>query len=125
MIKKYLKVGLFGFLTWLIPFVISFFFYSKDGQPVIDIFLFKSIMIVIASATGASFLVLYFKKIDKNYFHEGIIVGVVWLVINIILDLIILVPMSKMNIGTYFAQIGLRYLVIPIMSISIGYIAEK
>ncbi len=69
--NKSLKIALFGFLTWLIPFVVSFFFYSKEGQPLIDIFLFKSIMIVVGSLTGASLLVLYFRGLKKDYLKEG------------------------------------------------------
>lgn len=50
---------------------------------------------------------------------------IVWLVINWILDLVVLVPMAKMAIGIYFAHIGLRYLMIPTMSISMGYLLQN
>ncbi|MFC1823531.1 hypothetical protein ACFL9T_12545 [Thermodesulfobacteriota bacterium] len=123
--KKYLKILLFGFLAWLIPFVVSIFFYSKEGKPIVDIFLFKSIMIVVGAITGAFLMVLYLKKLTRNYLNEAIIIGLSWFAINIILDLIILLPMMKVSIGTYFAQIGLRYLVIPVMSIAMGYVAEN
>ncbi|MEE9564749.1 MAG: hypothetical protein V3V63_03470 [Candidatus Hydrothermarchaeaceae archaeon] len=123
--NKTLKIALFGFLTWLIPFVVSFFFYSKEGQPLIDIFLFKSIMIVVGSLTGASLLVLYFRGLKKDYLKEGVIVGLAWFAINIIMDLAVLVPMSGMSIGSYFAQIGLRYIIIPIMSTAMGYVADN
>lgn len=123
--NKSLKIALFGFLTWLIPFVVSFFFYSKEGQPLIDIFLFKSIMIVVGSLTGASLLVLYFRGLKKDYLKEGVIVGLAWFAINIIMDLAVLVPMSGMSIGSYFAQIGLRYIIIPIMSTAMGYVADN
>ena len=122
--NKYLKIGLFGFLTWLIPFLAGFLFYSPDGQPTIDALTFKAIMIVVGSITGAILLVFYFRKIDKNYLPEGLIVGMAWFVINILLDLLILVPMSKMAIGTYFAQIGFEYLTIPTMSIAMGLVAK-
>lgn len=120
MVKQYLKNIFYGFLAWLIPFVASFFFYTRDGKILIDISLFKSIMIVVGSISGAWLLVCYFKKINHNFLKEGIIVGVIWLSLNIILDLIILIPMSGMSIPDYFAQIGLRYLSIPAMSIAIG-----
>lgn len=123
--KKYLKIGLFGVLTWLIPFVASFFFFSREGKVLIDIFLFKTIMVVLGSVVGAFFLILYFKKIKKNYLKEGIVVGLIWFILNILLDLIVLIPMSGMNVGDYFAQIGLRYLIIPVMSIAVGYVAES
>jgi hypothetical protein len=124
LVKKYLKNVLYGFLAWLIPFVASFFFYSKEGLT-IDIFLFKSIMIVVGSISAAILLVLYFKKISTAYLKEGIIVGIVWFGINILLDLLILIPMSGMSIADYFTQIGIRYLVMPAMSITVGKSLEN
>jgi uncharacterized membrane protein YpjA len=122
--NKYLKLSLFGFLTWLVPFVSGFLFYSPQGQLVVDALVFKAVMVVVGSIAGAALLVLYFSKIEKNYVSEGVMVGVVWLVLNILLDLLILVPMSKMATGTYFAQIGLEYLTIPTMSIAMGLVAR-
>ena len=118
--NKNIRNILYGFLAWLIPFVVAFFFYSKEGGLVIDIFLFKSIMIVVGAISGAFLLVSYFKNIHANYLYEGIIVGLTWLGINILLDLLVLVPMSEMSYADYFAQIGLRYLVMPVMSIMVG-----
>ena len=77
--KKYLRNILYGFLAWLIPFVISVFFYTREGKLTIDIFLFKSIMIVVGSFSAAFLLVSNFKKINADYFKEGIIVGLTWL----------------------------------------------
>ena len=119
-INKHIRNILYGFLAWLIPFVASFFFYSKEGGLTIDIFLFKSIMIVVGSISAAILLVSYFKKIDTAYLNEGIIVGLTWFGINILLDLLVLIPMSGMSVADYFTQIGLRYLVMPVMSIMIG-----
>jgi len=120
MMKKYLKNVLYGFLAWLVPFVTAFFFYTREGKLTIDIFLFKTIMIVVGSISGAFLLVSYFKKINADYIKEGILVGVIWFGINILLDLLILIPMSGMSIPNYFTQIGLRYLAIPAMSIAVG-----
>lgn len=124
--KQYLKLALFGFLTWLIPFIVSFFFYSKDGHLLIgDIFLFKSIMIITGCLTGVVLLILYFNKINERYLYHGILIGIVWLALNWVLDLLILVPMAKLSLYDYFAQVGLRYLIIPIISIGTGYMLEK
>ena len=118
--NKNIRNILYGFLAWLIPFVTAFFFYSKEGGLVIDIFLFKTIMIVVGAIVGAFLLVSYFKRVNANYLYEGIIVGLTWLGINILLDLLVLVPMSEMALPDYFAQIGLRYLVMPVMSMMVG-----
>jgi hypothetical protein len=119
MLKKYLKNILYAFLAWLIPFAASFFFYSKEGLT-IDIFLFKSIMIVVGSFSAAFLLISYFKKIGADYLKEGIIVGILWFSINILLDLLVLIPISGMSVADYFTRIGIGYLAMPAMSIAVG-----
>jgi len=111
----------FGILTWLIPFLGAFPFYSPEKGLLIDLFLFKTIMIVLGAFVGTIFLVLYFKEIKKNYIKAGIIVGLAWLLINWGLDLIFLLPMSQMPVGQYFTEIGLRYLSLPIFSLGIAW----
>lgn len=118
--KKYLKNVLFGFIAWLIPFISAFFFYTREGKLIIDQLLFKNIMVVVGSVTGAILLVLYFKKIKTDYLKEGIITGIIWFAVNIVLDLLILIPMSGMPVSTYFTRIGLEYLAIPAMAIAVG-----
>lgn len=122
--KNFFKILLFGFLTWLVPFVVAFFFYDRNGQPTMDIFFIKSILMVVSAIFGAYLLVVYFKQLKENFLKEGLIVGFSWLVINWLLDIVILLPMAKMTFEDWFTQIGLRYLVIPVFSISFGYIAE-
>jgi hypothetical protein len=119
--NKNLRMFVYGFFTWLIPFAFSFLFYGKDGKLAIDQLVFKAIITVIGGIVGIAFLVTYFKRIDKDYITEGVFVGVAWLIMNIALDLLTLVLMFKMQIGTYLTQIGLSYLVIPTMAIGMGY----
>jgi hypothetical protein len=118
--KKFLKNLLFGFMAWLIPFVAAFFFYSREGKLAIDQLLFKNIMVVVGSITGAILLILYFKKINQDYLKEGVMVGIIWLAVNLILDLLVLIPMSGMTVSSYFPRIGLGYLAIPAMAIAVG-----
>jgi hypothetical protein len=110
----------FGLLSWLVPFAVSVLLYSPAGEPLYDIFLVKSILIVVGGTTGALLLVLYFRRITENYLAEGAVAGTVWLLINWALDLVVLVPMGGMGIADYFAQIGLRYLLIPAIAVAIG-----
>jgi len=123
--NKHFRNILYGFLAWLIPFVASIFFYTKEGGLIIDIFFFKTIMIIVGSISGAFLLISYFKRINIGYLKEGIYVGITWFVINILLDLLVLIPMSGMAISDYFLQIGLRYLVMPVMSIMVGIALEN
>lgn len=52
--------------------------------------------------------------------RAGLIVGLLWMGINVGLDLLILVPLTKMSLPDYFGDIALRYLVIPTMAVAIG-----
>lgn len=61
--NKYLKLGVFGFVSWIVPFVTAFLFYSQEGQLLVDVSFFKSVMAVVGSATGAVLLVMYFSKV--------------------------------------------------------------
>ena len=116
---------LFGFLSWLIPFLASIPFYSMQGGLLVDVFLFKSIMIVVGSLVGTVLMVVLFLRIHESYLREGILIGFSWLLINWVLDALVLVPMSGMNAATYFSQIGIRYLVIPIIAIGMGFVLER
>jgi uncharacterized membrane protein YpjA len=95
------------------------------GELSIDIYLFKSIMIIIGGVAAAIFIIVYFNEVSSDFVKESIILGVSWLVINLILDLLILIPMSKMTLGDYFVQIGIRYLVIPVMCIMVGLVLKN
>ena len=53
--NKTLTILLLGILIWLVPFVISMFFFDRSGQLTISEDLFKSIMIVVSSLIGFLF----------------------------------------------------------------------
>jgi hypothetical protein len=118
--NKYLRSILYGVIAWLIPFIVAVFFYSRDGKLTVDVFLFKSVMIVLGCFSASFLIVSYFKGISEAYVREGITIGVVWLSISLLLDFLILIPMSGISVTEYFMQIGLRYLVIPVMTIMVG-----
>jgi hypothetical protein len=122
--KSIKKALIFGFLSWLVPFVFSFLFFSPKGELLINQLLFKNIMIVSATWFTAFLIIKYFKIVDKNYVKEGLLLGLLWMVINLVLDMVTLVPMGK-TIGDYLPQIGLGYLMIPAMTVLAGKILEN
>ena len=71
---------------WLIPFLMGFLFFDQEGNLVISE-IFKSIMIVIGSMFGVIFGVAYFRDIKEDYLKEGVILGIVWLIVNWVCDL--------------------------------------
>lgn len=123
--NKYLKICLFGFLVWLIPLIVSFLIFGlhEDYRP-----LFESIMTVAVTLSVVIFSVLHFKTVDKDYVKEGVMIGITWLIINLIIDLIIMVLLEspmQMSIGDYMMDIGLTYVIIPVITIGFGMILEK
>lgn len=110
------KIGfLYSFLVWLIPFVISFLIYSLKIQ---NNPLFETIMSIVLVITGSIFLLLYIKDnldIKKLELFE---LGFLFFIISIILDSFLFLegPM-KMSFYNYMLDIGLTYLIYPILAI--------
>jgi hypothetical protein len=114
-----------GFLSWLLPFALSFVFYKPSGELTVSYDLFKSLMIVLGSVTGCFLLFRYFKFVERDFIKQGVLVGISWFLINIILDTLILLPMMDESFSNYFISIGLRYTVIPAISITMGYLLNR
>jgi len=126
MINKTLaKNFLPGFLSWLIPFLVSFLFYKPGGQLLVPYATFKSTIMLVGVISGCYLLLRYFLFVDGNYILNGVVVGFSWFAINIILDSIILIPMMKTSFTEYFISIGMSYFSIPTISILIGVLLSK
>lgn len=126
MTKKIIaKNILLGFLSWLIPFAVSFLFYKPGGELVVPYATFKSTIMVVGVISGCYLLFRYFKFVDSDFIKNAVIVGLSWFAINIILDAVILIPIMKTTFADYFMSIGLSYFSIPIISITMGYLLNK
>ncbi len=120
--KRNAKIILFGFLLWLIPLIVSIliFPFRVSQRP-----LFESIMAVVVTAWAAFFAILYLLNLKGNYKNEGFLIGAAWFLISIALDIPLFMegPM-KMSPGDYMADIGLTYLIIPVVTSGLGFLAE-
>jgi hypothetical protein len=122
---KNLKILFYGFLVWLIPFLVSVPLYSPQGQPLYDLQVIKSFLIVIGSLVGAFLALRYFRSIEKEFAREGAILGFSWLILNSVIDITVLVYLLKgMDLSSWAGQIGIRYLLMPIMTIAMGMAME-
>jgi len=120
--NKLIKIAIYGLVLWLVPFIASFPFVDAQGNYTIPETFFKSIMVVVGALTGVLLSVSYYAGIKKNFFGEGVVIGVLWLAINLCLDLVMVYGgFFKMTPLQYFTDIGLRYLSIPIYTIGMGY----
>ncbi len=122
--RSYKLASLYGFLVWLIPFITAFLIF---GFRTSNRALFESIMTVILTLSVVFFSVFYFRKVKTDFFKEGLLLGVIWFAINIIIDLIMLMPETPMQMSftDYMGDIGLTYAIIPIICIGLGYALEK
>ena len=122
--NQYLKVVLYGFLVWLLPLVVSLFIYPLKvaGSP-----LFESIMPLVISLTVVVLAFFYLKNLDGDYVKEGVIMGVVWFTISIIIDLVLFLSPSALQVSftDYLMDIGITYLMIPFITIGMGLVAAE
>lgn len=83
-------------------------------------------MIVSGAAIGVLLIFLYLKSLPdgRDWLIASAVVGISWLLINWILDLIVLVSLFGMNPTDWFIQIGVRYLVLPMMALLAGASAQ-
>lgn len=117
------KALLYGFLVWLIPFVVAFLIYPihETNRP-----LFESIMPVLITFCVVLFSLIYFRNIETQHLREGVLLGVIWFFISLVIDLFMFMegPM-KMEFLDYMADIGVTYILIPIITIGYGLIAKR
>ena len=123
MIKNLKWIIVFGIFVWLIPFIASF---PIVGLRETNRALFESIMPVVLTATLVFFSILFFKRVNEDYFKEGFIVGISWFFISLIIDLLLFLPESpmQMSISEYMMDIGLTYLMIILIPLGFGYLLE-
>jgi hypothetical protein len=120
--KKFLKITFFGLLLWIIGFVLGFAVWPIHES---NFMLFKTIMLVSSILYGMILLIIYFNKVQSDYLNEGIIVGINWFIVNLLLDLLVLVLIFKTPVGQYFIEVGIRYLNIPLITIGVGFLLSK
>jgi len=104
------RAVLLGFLSWLVPFLISFLAFPLKKA---NAALFNTLMYLVVLVTAGILLVWYF-RVRAVTVREAAVVGTLWLAINLILDYPMFAygPM-KMTPLVYYSEIGLVYLTYP------------
>jgi hypothetical protein len=113
------KALLYGVFVWLIPFAIAFLIFPvrESNRP-----LFESIMPVVIAGVVAGFGVRYFRDVTTAFVAEGLRLGLVWLLISVAIDapLMLLGGPMKMTLGQYVSDIGVTYLLMPVITLGLG-----
>ncbi|TFG50770.1 MAG: hypothetical protein E4H37_08835 [Gemmatimonadales bacterium] len=115
---------LFGLLIWLIPFAVAFVIFPlrESSRP-----LFESIMPVAIAVATVMFGVLYFRRVTRQHLREGILIGLIWLVMCLLIDmpLMLLGGPMQMTLSEYISDIGVTYLMIPVITIGMGAVVGQ
>ena len=121
--KSIKKTLFYGFLIWLIPFATAFLIFPIHES---NRALFESIMPVVVTICVVFFANVYLRKSHENFLREGMLIGIIWLVMSFAIDLAMFMqgPM-KMSFLDYVMDIGLTYLIMPIITIGFGYLLKK
>ena len=80
-------------------------------------------MPVVLAASTVLLAQRYFRIVSSGFVKEGILLGFMWLMINIAIDVPLMLSPSpmQMSLGEYLADIGLTYLLIPIITTGMGF----
>jgi len=113
----------YGFLVWLLTLLVSMaLFPLKRSWPV----LFDSIMPVALALCAVIFANRYFQGCAASSLKEGLWLGAIWLIMNWLLDWPLFSHWQmKMSMVNYIADIGLTYLMLPIITVGIAYQAAQ
>lgn len=115
-LNKILKIIGFGFIIWLIPTLATLSVTYLEAMNYFDVVTSVSIAVTVIALTY-----LYFRDIHENYIKEGIISGVIWLAISIILDVVLIfLGVNKVSLMEYVIYIAPIYIIIPAITIGLG-----
>ncbi len=119
--NKVLKIIGFGFIVWLIPTLVTLLAYYLNGM-----FLFDVISAIAIAVTVIVFAYLYYKDINAHFIKEGVMIGIVWLVISLVLDVVlILLGITKLSLMEYAIFVAPIYIIIPAITIGFGLYKDQ
>jgi hypothetical protein len=116
------RIWMYGVLIWIIGMAVATALWPLHAS---RLPLFKSLLVVTMTAVGMFFTVRVLDSVPSGFLKAGIRAGLVWTILNWMLDLIVLVGLMKTPAGMYVMDVGLRYLAIPIMTVGCGVLLEK
>jgi hypothetical protein len=112
-----------GLLVWLVPFVVAFVaFPLKESWRS----LFESIMAVTVALTVVPCALLYLRPVRAGLVREGLLLGLLWFGISVAIDLpLMLNPPINYTLLEYVADIGLTYLMMPVLTVGLAMAASR
>jgi hypothetical protein len=110
-----------GVLAWLVPFLLSF---ALAPLRQTNAAMFTTVMFLVLVITSGALLVYFFRRRPVRL-RVAVLVGAFWMVISLALDYPIFSrgPMRMSTLG-YFSEIGLAYLVFPVLAVVAALLAK-
>jgi hypothetical protein len=114
--NNYLLASLLGVAGWVIGYAAGIPLLAAPGY-------MHTAETVVGIFFGMIFAVWYFQRSGSpgTYMREGLVLGAIWLVIMVVLDIAFLAPFIQGGLGEWFSSIGLGYLGIPVMTTLFGW----
>ena len=121
--NKNAKIINYGLLVWLIPSLITVI----SGSFITAMNIFEIVSAVAIALTVTAFSYLYLKAITENFIKESVLVGISWLIISIVLDIImVMLGISELSLTNYAMYVAPLYIIIPAITIGLGlYLNQK
>jgi len=114
------RTFLLGFLSWLLPFLISFLIFpvKRWNAP-----LFATVMTLVVVLTAEVLLGFYFRGRTVTS-SEALLVGTLWFLFDVVLDYPLFShgPMRMTGLN-YYSEIGLDYLIFPLFAFGAARLA--
>ena len=115
--NKNAKIINYGLLVWLIPSLITVIL----GSFLAAMNIFEIVSAAAIAVIVIIFSYLYFKGITENFIKESILIGISWLIISIVLDIILIfLGISQLTLIDYAMYVAPLYIIIPAITIGLG-----
>ncbi len=118
--KNITRIVIYGLAIWALPFGIGMLLFSiQQSSPS----LFDSLMSITFTSGTVYFSYKFLKpKIDNS--HASLFyIGIAWVVICLAIDLPLFLLVFGVTASKYWSDIGINYLVIPVVLIVMGALA--
>ena len=115
--NKNLKIVNYGLLVWLIPSLVSVTSAFFSGAMNV----FEIVSATAIAVTVIVFSYLYLNSLNASFVKEGVLIGISWLILSIVLDLILITAgISQLNLTNYAMYVAPMYIIIPAVTIGLG-----
>lgn len=114
---KWWRVLGLGIGLWALPFLVAFVLFAlrETNRP-----LFESVITVVGVTLAVVASLSYFRDAARPDLRSGLLLGIAWLAISVIIDLPIFIVVFGMSLPKYAADIAVTYLCFPVIAAGIA-----